>query len=76
MYRHNGSPYPPQPNKAISKSNFEKGYRIVYAKGKPTVVKYDLKTGKPEFVRAYNQKIMLELAGAKAGTNLPILNKK
>ena len=60
----------------ISKSNFEKGYRIVYAKGKPTVVKYDLKTGKPEFVRAYNQKIMLELAGAKAGTNLPILNKE
>ena len=60
----------------ISKSNFEKGYRIVYAKGKPTVVKYDLKTGKPEFARAYNQKIMLELAGAQAGTNLPILNKK
>lgn len=60
----------------ISKSNFEKGYRIVYSKGKPTVVKYDLKTGKPEFARAYNQKIMLELAGAQAGTNLPILNKK
>ena len=60
----------------ISKSNFEKGYRIVYAKGKPTVVKYDLKTGKPEFARAYNQKIMLELAGAQTGTNLPILNKK
>lgn len=59
----------------ISKSNFEKGYRIVYTKGKPTVVKYDLKTGKPEFARPYNQKIMLELAGAQTGTKLPILNK-
>jgi hypothetical protein len=59
----------------ISKSNFEKGYRIVYTKGKPTVVKYDLKTGKPEFARSYNQKIMLELAGAQTGTKLPILNK-
>ena len=59
----------------ISRSNFEKGYRIVFAKGKPTVVKYNLETGKPEFARPYDQKIMLELAGAQAGTKLPILNK-
>ena len=59
----------------ISKSNFEKGYRIVYIKGKPNIVKYNLKTEKAEFARPYNQTIMLELAGAQTGTKLPILNK-
>ena len=61
--------------KQITKDNLAKGYRIRFVKGEPTVVKYNLKTNKPEFTRPYSQKLMLELAGAQAGTKLPILNK-
>jgi len=60
----------------ISKSNFEKGYRIVPGNDGFLLVKYNLKTSEPEFARAYNKKTMLELAGAQAGTKLPILNKQ
>jgi hypothetical protein len=60
----------------ISKSNFEKGYRIVPFKDGLKIVKYNLKTLDAEFARPYNKKTMLELAGAQAGTKLPILNKQ
>jgi len=64
----------------ITKKNFQDGYRIVKGKGQSGVfvVQYDIKTGKPisGTARPYTNKIMLELAGAKPGTTLPILNKQ